>query len=617
MRNSTRLFLVLVLAAFLQVTVAAPAHAGFLGSVVSGVKNAVSGVVSTVKNTVSNVVGSVTNGISGVVNSVKSGVSSVVEGFKSGGISGALSAAKGALGGVIGSVKDGVSGVLGALTGAGKEIYGQIKETVKNIVGSITGSLPDAVSQVAGQAGKLAEQATKTAEGILGGSGSPLSGMLDKLKSLGAGDIAEKIQGGLDNLKKFVSEKGASANEFLSMVKDMGINLFEKAKGEVAKLGDAGAKLGEFGKSLFKKGVDAVNPVIADLAKMQETLAGKAAERALDIGKFISGKAAEIPGFAEKLKSGALDLWKKGNEAADKLKFDAAKTISENFDKLTSLRGNPIKFNETFGNMFSAKSADGKASASMSMAGFNLTGGPDDLGQANNEISKHQVLLKGEAWLGPRIDAKVAGSYLNGKGQISLENRLVAGLDGQVEGNAKWLTGGALIDAKAKASVTAGIHNTTTFKNKIDLGGGYASNTTAVVDAMAGAQAKANGTLYMGKNGLEVKGGAEARVGLWADASGSTSMQYKGQNLFTAEGSAGAGLGVGAGAKGGVSFRADKVGFSAQVTLGPVKLGGGIYVNPVAMTEMAVDKGKQALTAVGNGLNKVGDGAKKLWDKLF
>jgi hypothetical protein len=90
MRNSSKLFVVLLLAVFFQVSVAAPAHAGFLGSVVDSVKGAVSGVVNTVKSTVSSVVGSVTGAVSGVVGAVKNGISGVVDGFKSGGISGAI-----------------------------------------------------------------------------------------------------------------------------------------------------------------------------------------------------------------------------------------------------------------------------------------------------------------------------------------------------------------------------------------------------------------------------------------------------------------------------------------------------------------------------------------------
>jgi hypothetical protein len=269
--------------------------------------------------------------------------------------------------------------------------------------------------------------------------------------------------------------------------------------------------------------------------------------------------------------------------------------------------------------MFNAKAEGGgfTATSQGTLAGAKLFGEADYRGMAGNEASQNQMLLKGEAWAGPRIDSKVEGTYLNGAGKLTASNTTGLGVMAHGEGNAKWMTGDAVVDAKAKVNVVAGAYSTTTVKNTMDLGGGFGSSQTAVIDGMAGAQARANGTLYAGKNGLEASGGAEARVGAWVDAKGSASTQYKGQNLFTAEGSAGAGLGVGAGVKGGAAFRTDKVGFSAQVTLGPVKLGGGLYVNPVAMTQLAVDKSKLVVNAVGNGLNKAADGAKKLWDKLF
>lgn len=596
MRNSVKLFSVLILAVLLVTSVAPPAHAGFLGGVVDAVKSGVSSVTGAVKGAVSSVTGAVSGAVSSVVGAVKSGVSGVVGSITSG-VSGVVDAVKGAVGGVVGAVKD-VAG----------KVYETVKDTVKNVLGTITGTLPKVIEQVQG----AVQGAAQGAVGGLAGAANGVAGMIDKAAG-GAADIAgklaglpadiqKKVQDGIANIKDYISGKANDASNFLGMVKEFGVNLFENAKKTTVDLAGKGL-------DMLKDGAKAVNPILASIASLQAKGAAMAAEKALDVAKFVQEKAAEAPGFIEKLKTGAIGLFQKGQELADKYKGDAAETIAKNFEKLTGLRGDPAKYNKTFGEMFnvSAKEGNAAASASMSFGGYNIKTGADLQGEAGNEISKHQRLIKGEAWLGPKIDTHVEAGYLGGRGKMSLDNRFVAGLDAQFEGNAKWLTGGALVDAKGKVDVVAGVHNTTTFQNSLKLSENYGVKQTAIVDVVAGAQAKANGTLYAGKNGVEVSGGAEARVGLWADAKGSTAMQYKGQNLFTAEGSAGAGLGVGAGVKGGVAFRADKVGFNASVTLGPVKLGGGIYVNPVAMTEMAIDKGKQAVGAVTDTAKKVGN----------
>jgi len=332
---------------------------------------------------------------------------------------------------------------------------------------------------------------------------------------------------------------------------------------------------------------------------MAECAAGKA----LDVAKFINEKAAAAPEFLKQVADGAVGVCSKGAAALDKVSGDAAEMISKNLNTLTSKGTDPLKYNEAFGKMFdvSSKCGNATAKASMSFGGCKLTTGADINGQAGNEISKHEALLKAEAWLGPKIETGVSADYLGGAGKFSLDNRFVAGLDAKAEGNVKWLKDGAVLDAKGKVNLVAGLHNTTTLQNNIKMGD-MGLNQTAVLDLVAGAQAKANGTAYLGKNGVELQGGAEARVGLWADAKGASSVQYKGQNLFTAEGTAGAGLGLGAGAKGGFSMRADKVGFSAQVTLGPFKLGGGIYVNPVAVGQMAWDGAKNVANTVASGI---------------
>jgi len=80
--------------------------------------------------------------------------------------------------------------------------------------------------------------------------------------------------------------------------------------------------------------------------------------------------------------------------------------------------------------------------------------------------------------------------------------------------------------------------------------------------------------------------GGEVRVGAWAEAKGSLTRKYKGQDLFVLKGTAGAGWGVGIGGGEHFSFRLDRLGFDGKGTLGPFKLGGGVYVNPKAVAEL-------------------------------
>lgn len=483
-------------------------------------------------------------------------------------------------------VKEKIEDTFGSVVEAGKEVYESIKDTVKDVIGSLTGAGGDAAAGAGDAAGGDTAAGGEDAAG-----GSSMDELISKLNEGGLEDLASQIQSGVDNVESFVNGEAESGQEFVDMIKSAGDQMGQPIDlyGDAQKLGDE-------------------NPILKDV----ETLSDNLATDATDVADSVKQSLTQAG-------DGAEGVYAEGGSLAEGYKGDAEKTMSDQIDTLSGLRADPAAFEKTYGEMFNVKgtSGDTTASASMSLAGASLFTGADDRGKAGNDISQNSLLLKGDAYVGARIDASVESSYLGGAGKFSAENQTTLGLSAQGEGNAKWMTGDAVLDAKARAEVTAGITSSTTVKNEINLGGGMSNNTTAVVDAVAGAQATADGKLYAGKNGLEASGSAEARVGAWVDGKATTGVQYKGENVFSATGTAGAGLGVGAGVSGGAAFRTDKVGFNAQVTLGPVKLGGGVYVNPVAMGQMAVDKGSQAIAAVGNGAKAIGNGARNLWNRLF
>lgn len=493
------------------------------------------------------------------------------------------------------------SGGGAAASGAGAEGTGEGEGDVREKVEETFGSVEQAGTEVS-ESIRTTVAGAVGVEGALGADGMSMDELNSKLNEGDLEDLAQQIQSGVDNVESFVAGEGESGQEFLDMIQQVGDRMGEPVDlfGEAAKLGEENPLL---------QNIETLSTNLeTDATAMADSLRGSLTEAGDGVGGITAAGSGSVDGY-----SGG-----------------AAEAISGQLDPLSGMRSDPAGFERTYGEVFSAGSTDGTTttSATMTLAGGRLSTGDDLRGMATNDISHNSLMLQGEAWAGPRIEAGVESTYLGGAGQVSVNNTLTAGGVVSGEGNASWLTDTALVDASGNVSATVGVLNTTTVRNDIDLGGGFGTNQTAVLEVGAGAQARANGTLYAGQNGLEVSGGATARVGAWADASGSTSAQYRGQNLFTAEGSAGAGLGLGAGAEGGVAFRSDRVGFSAQVTVGPVTLGGGVYVNPVAMGQVAVDYGGRAVDAVGRGVSAVGSGirsgasaigqgARNLWSRIW
>jgi len=220
-------------------------------------------------------------------------------------------------------------------------------------------------------------------------------------------------------------------------------------------------------------------------------------------------------------------------------------------------------------------------------------------------------ILEGNFYMGPRFSNETTMNYLGGKGKLEFKSDTTLGLDSMAEGKMKFMAGGAIVNGAGHADVVAGFCSVNKLKNNIDLGNGVSNKTVSMVEAIAGGNARANGKVYVGGNGIELGYGAKARVGAWIEGKVTNSLKVDGKELFVAKGSAGAGLGVGIGAEGKFAFRIDRVGFDGEVTLGPFTLGGGTYVNPKAVAELAFDRGGKAVRYVKAKSRKLVDNAKR------
>ncbi len=438
-----------------------------------------------------------------------------------------------------------------------KKAYETAKTAVKTVVSSIFGAGKQAVDTAANAAKAVGQGAEKAAE--------VAKGLPDKFTS--------EVNNAIDSVKDFIGGKKKDFEEYRQMItefKEKGIDL----------LGDA------------KDGaMDAVHPV---LAKMKVE-----AKKALDAGKE---KAAD---FADFLKSAAA----KSGKSVDLTKDILADGILKNGKNSIVLASAMKEFksgdgSQSFKNMFG-----------MGGASWERTG--DIEGHAKGAISAHESLTKFDAYLGPRYKAEYNGKFFGDNVAVKASTDNTLGAWARGEGNAKWMKDGAVLDAKGKVEIGAGFKSENEAQITTKLGGGYGTKTSARAEVMAGAQARANGTAYLGKNGIELSGKAEARCGAWVEGNVNHAVQYKGQDLFGVGAGGGVGAGVGAGVQGGFSFKANKVGFqNVGFTLGPVKVNATFYVNPVGMAEMAVDKGKEVVHNIAEKGKEALDKGKEVLGKL-
>ena len=438
-----------------------------------------------------------------------------------------------------------------------KNAYETAKNTVKTVVSSVFGGAKQAVDTAKDTVKAVGQGAEKAAE--------VAKGLPDKLTS--------DINNAIDSVKDFISGKKKDFEEYRKMVtefKENGLDLLGEKKDEV---------------------LDAVHPV---LAKMKVE-----AQNALKAGQT---KAAEFTDF---LKSTAASSAKGVDLTKDKL----AEGILKNGKNAIVLASAMKEFksgdgSQSFKNMFS-----------MGGASFEHVG--DIGGHAKGDISVHESLTKFDAYLGPRYKAEYNGKFFGDNMSVTAKTDNTLGAWARGEGNAKWMKDGAVLDAKGKVEVGAGFKSENEAQITTKLGGGYGTKTSARAEVMAGAQARANGTAYLGKNGIELSGKAEARCGAWVEGNVNHAVQYKGQDLFGVGAGGGVGAGVGAGVQGGFSFKANKIGFqNVGFTLGPVKVNATFYVNPVGMAEMAVDKGKEIAKNVAEKGKEVLDKGKEVLGKL-
>ncbi len=543
-----------------------PAEAGMWDSVKSVASSAVSAVKDTATSAYNSVKNTVTSAVSTVKNTAVSAYNSVKDGIK------------GAISSVTGSVTGG-GGIKETITGA-----------VKSIGGSAASKISDKIKEIAGGA----EGALSKLSGLPAGLSEKITGSIGVLKDL-FGKEAEGIVGSVkDKITDFAEKLGIGSDSFSEKVSGLlePNSLIEKFKGLVAK-----------------------HPLADRIKDIQENLVNMTGS-ATDILKDKMGK---IPGLVDKAGKGLADKAKGFLARANMTKDGVTAAIYDTSKKVSGLSkivDNPVAFDKKMKEVFknSSETANSKTSSSLSFGGVKFEGMADIYGRANDDINKNQAVFRGEAYLGPKLESKATLDYLDGRGKLEASTRNVLGLDAVGEGNIRWMKDGDVVSAKGNAHVVAGFHSENKVRNQIQLSENFANDSSAVLDVVAGADAKAKGTAYHGENGIELGASAEARVGIWADAAGSTSMDYKGESLFSAKGNAGAGLGLGAGAGAGASFRLDRLGFEGKVTLGPFKLGGGVYVNPKAIGQLAYDKGGQAVSYVADkgraAADKVGDAAK-------
>lgn len=504
---------------------------------------------------------------------------------------------------VVSNVGDGIKNVassiaegIGDVVDKAKEIVNIVKTTIKGAIDSATDmgkQIAGTIKETGDEIKKEVGQTVKEVGDNLKQAGSEFKSDVDKAKAAVKADIEAKINKGITSVKDYVSGAKNNFKEFTEMVEDF------KAKGiDIVK---------EAEKELDQK---IVNPVLSRL----ETETKKAKEGI----KQASSDFKNVFAAGSKKAPEGFDL------AGDALK-NYLKADSKSIEFMSGLKD------------FSTDSQSGKVAASLGGAYVKTT--KDLEGQAKNDISVHEKLFDASAWLGPKVSADYKGKFFNDQVTLTAKTENNLGLLLKANGNLKYLKDGALIDAKGKIEAVAGAKTVNDVGLTTNIGGGLGAGTALHVEAMAGADARANGTLYAGKNGIELKGKAEAKCGAWVEGNVNSSVKYKGQDLFGFGAGGGAGLGVGAGVEGGFSFRTNKVGFQdVGFTLGPIKVKGSFYVNPVAISELATDKVKEAvqfvekkvdsvkdnlkevgnnIKQVGNDLKKTGESVKDLFGKLW
>ncbi len=484
----------------------------------------------------------------GLIDSITSTVSSAYDAAKKA-VGGAVDTAKSIAGKVIDTTKDVAANVKDAVVNTAKTVYETAKSAIKGVVTAVTGAGKQAASAVKDGANAVKDGAGKAVE------------MAKDLPD----NVSQEITEAVNTVKDFIAGKKQDFESFKKVVaefKDQGIDILKQA-----------AEEGE---------EKLAHPIIA---RIQED-----AKKAHDKAKQL------VTDFSAALKT--------ATKGADLAKDTIGPLIDK--DKNSILIAS---------NLLELKSADESKSlsTSFSMGGVKWDTKKDIKGHAEGDISAHELLLSADAHLGPRFSAEGNAEFFGGNLKMSGSTDNTLGAWARGTGNAKFMKDGALIDAKAEAMVGVGFKSENEGQIVTQIGGGYGTKTSGRVDVLAGAEASAEGKAYAGKNGIELSGKAEARCGAWVEGSANHAVQYKGNDLFGVGVGGGVGAGLGAGVEGGFSFKANKVGFKdVGFTLGPVKVKGTFYVNPVGMAEMAIDKGKEAVQKV----HEVADKGKELLGKV-
>lgn len=465
----------------------------------------------------------------------------------------AVDTVKTVVGATIDTAKDIASNIKTVVENTAKKVYETAKSAVKSVVTAVTGAGKKAADTVKAGAGAVKDGAAKA---------------VDLAKDLGD-DVSNELTAAIDNVKDFIAGKKQDFKDFQKVLvefKDQGIDIIKMAAAE-----------GE---------EKIVHPALARIQQQAEKAKEGAKKIATDFSAALKGAA-------------------KG--------FDLAK---DSLGPLIDKGKNSFQIASALGEF---KSPNGAANllTSFSMGGVQWDTKNDIKGRAKGDISSHELLGSVDAHLGPRFKAEGSAEFFDGALSMSGSTDTVIGGWARADGNLKFMKNGALLDAKASANVGVGAKSVNEGEIVTQVGGGVGTRTSGSLEGMAGAEAGAEGTAYLGKNGIELSGKAEARCGAWVDGSASHAVQYKGTDLFGVGVGGGIGAGLGAGVEGGFAFKANKIGFQdVGFTLGPIKVKGSFYVNPVGMAEMAIDKGKEAIEKGREVVDKGKELLGRIGDKL-
>lgn len=500
------------------------------------------------------------------------------------------------------SAKETVSNVIDTgkkVVEAGVDAAKKAKEVVENTVNYAYETAKNAVKSVISFATGIGKEAANTASTVVNAAADGVQKAADVAKKIPQ-DVASKVNEAVNEVKDYVGDVAKEVGKGIQEAgKDVG-KIVNDGKAEFNKfkqmISDFKEKGIDFVDKLKKEGQEKIlNPVVERLKKQ--------AQAAVDFGKETASDFGKITKDVDK----TLFNGKGGQIAKDVLA--PLITKDKNSVQIAQLLNKEFKSD--------SKLASQKGSAKFGFGGISTTTDEDIEGHANRDISDHHEMAAIDAYLGPRFSADYNGKFFGGKVGLTANTTNTLGAWAAAKGDVKWMKDGAVLDAKGEVKVGVGAKTENNVQLTTNIGGGMGTKTSAHVEATAGAEASAKGTAYLGKNGIELSGKAEAKCGAWVEGSANHAVQYKGQDLFGVGVGGGAGLGVGAGVEGGFSFKANRVGFQdVGFTLGPIKVKGSFYVNPVGLAELAVDKGKQAVKAVGNVAEKAVDKGKELLGKL-